>query len=241
MVYLAVTVGAAAAGAVQTVTGFGSGVVLIMVLSHLYAMASASSLNTAICLALSASLTWSFRRSIAWKQVFTPAVPYFITSVLAIRLLPSMDMTVLAVVFGLFLIVLSLFFLFFESRIHLTGSLPTALVCGGVSGIFAGLFGVGGPLMALYFLTVTRGREVYVGTLQFFFLLTNLVSFATRLSEGLYGLDLLPVTLLGILGVTAGKGLGLLIAEKLDGGKLKQLIYIFVGISGAVTLAQQVL
>lgn len=239
MVYLAVTVGAAAAGAVQTVTGFGSGVVLIMVLSHLYAMASASSLNTAICLALSASLTWSFRRSIAWKQVFPPAVPYFITSVLAIRLLPSMDMTVLAVVFGLYL--LSLFFLFFESRIRLTGSLPTALVCGGVSGIFAGLFGVGGPLMALYFLTVTRGREVYVGTLQFFFLLTNLVSFATRLSEGLYGLDLLPVTLLGILGVTAGKGLGLLIAEKLDGGKLKQLIYIFVGISGAVTLAQQVL
>ena len=241
MLYLAVCLASLAGGAVQTVTGFGAGVVLVMILSRFFDMTAASSLNTAVCVALSASLAWQFRREISWTLLIPPAIPYIITSVLAIRLISSMDMTALAVIFALFLMVLAVFFLFFEKRVHLSGSYPTAIVCGGISGIFAGLFGVGGPLMALYFLTVTSRRATYVGTIQFFFLLTNLISLATRFTEGLYGASLFPATVIGIAGIIAGKWLGLRIAEKLDGEKLKKIIYIFVGISGAVTLIQQIL
>ncbi|MBQ2739799.1 MAG: hypothetical protein IJF36_06175, partial [Oscillibacter sp.] len=59
-------------------------------------------------------------------------------------------------------------------------------------------------------------------------------------TEGLYGASLFPATVIGIAGIIAGKWLGLRIAEKMDGEKLKKIIYIFVGISGAVTLIQQI-
>ena len=238
MVWPAVILGAVAAGLVQTVTGFGSGVVLIMVLSRLFAMTAATSLNASICIALSISLAWRFRRDIDFKLVLLPAVPYLIISVCAIRMLRFMDMSVLAVAFGVFLIVLSIYFLFFESRVHLKANLPTAVSCGGVSGIFAGLFGVGGPLMALYFLTITKSRASYIATLQFFFVLSNVVSMSTRLLEGYYTMDLLPITLAGIMGITAGKWIGLKIADRLDGAQLKKVIYLFVGISGIVNVIQ---
>ena len=239
MVWLAVAAGAALAGLVQTVTGFGSGVVLIMVLSILFPMTVAPSLNTSICLALSVSLAWRFRKDIDFHLVLVPAVPYLTMGVCAISLLDFMDMKVLAISFGVFLMALSLYFLLLEKRVHLQPNYPTAIFCGTISGVFAGLFGVGGPLMALYFLTITKSRAAYVATLQFFFVLSNVVTMSTRLFQGYYPLDLLPVTIVGILGVTAGKHLGLKIAEKLDGERLKKIIYLFVGISGAINVIEQ--
>lgn len=241
MVWAAIILGAVVAGLVQTVTGFGSGVVLIMVLSRLFEMTVAPSLNTSICIALSVSLAWRFRKDINFKLMIVPAIPYLTMSVCAISLLRFMNMTALAVAFGVFLMALSVYFLFFESRVHLQANYPTALFCGTVSGVFAGLFGVGGPLMALYFLTITKSRAAYVATLQFFFVLSNITSMTTRVLQGYYTPDLLPYTMAGILGVTAGKHLGLMVAEKLDGAKLKKVIYVFVGISGAINVIQNLM
>ena len=230
---------ALAAGLVQTVTGFGAGVVLIMVLSRMFEMTVAPTINTSICLVLSLSLVWRFRRDIQPKLVLVPIIPYLIMSVCAISLLRFMDMKVLAIAFGLFLMALSVFFFFFEKRVHIRGNYPTAIFCGTISGVFAGLFGVGGPLMALYFLTITKTRAAYVATIQFFFVVTNIVSLVTRGIQGYYSLDLLPYTLIGIVGVNLGKLLGLRVAEKLDGQRLKQVIYLFVGLSGAINVIQQ--
>lgn len=238
MVWAAIILGSVLAGLVQTVTGFGSGVVLIMVLSRLFPMTVAPALNTSICIALSVSLAWRFRKDIRFKLLIVPSIPYLIMSVCAISLMRFMNMTVLAVAFGIFLMALSVFFLFFESRVHLKPNYPTALFCGTISGVFAGLFGVGGPLMALYYLTVTQSRAAYVATLQFSFVLSNIIGMTTRILNGYYTLDLLPYTIAGIVGVTAGKHLGLMVAEKLDGAKLKKIIYIFVGISGAINIIQ---
>ena len=241
MVWLAVGLGSFIGGMVQTVTGFGSGVVLILILSRFFEITVASSLNTSICMVLSATLAWQFRHEIQWKLVMVPILPYMAASILAIRTMGSMDMTVLAVLFALFLMTLSVFFLFFEQRVRLNGSVPTALACGGISGVFSGLFGVGGPLMALHFISVAPGHIAYVSTLQFFFLPTNVVSLLTRVSSGFYTADLIPITVLGVVCILSGKWAGLRIASRINGEKLKKLIYIFVGISGAVTLLQQIL
>lgn len=241
MVWLAVILFAFVGGILQTVTGFGAGVVMIMAFSRLFDITVAASLNTAICAVLSLSLAWQFRKEIQWKLIAVPEIPYILTSVLVIRTISSMDMSVLAVIFGIFLISLSVFFFFFEKRVHLQGTPPTALTCGAISGVFSGLFGVGGPLMALYFVTIMPGRVAYVASMQCFFLISNVISLITRFSEGLYTVSLFPITAAGIAAIMAGKWVGLRIADRLDGEKLKRIVYIFVGVSGAVTLLQQIL
>ena len=59
MTWLIVALTAAAAGAVQTVTGFGAAVVLMLVLPHLFGVVTASALSMSICIALTASLAWN--------------------------------------------------------------------------------------------------------------------------------------------------------------------------------------
>lgn len=238
MAWLLVFFGSILAGTVQTVTGFGAGVVMIMVLSRLFELTVAPSLSTTICITLSASLAWRFRKDINFKLVIVPAIPYLTMSVCVISLLRYMNVTVLAVVFGVFLMVLSVYFLLFESRVHLQANYPIALLCGAVSGVFAGLFGVGGPLISLYYITITKSRATYIATLQFFFVLSSFTALTTRVLQGYYTLDLLPYTIVGILGIAAGKHLGLMVVEKLDGAKLKKIIYVFVGISGVINVIQ---
>ena len=59
MTWLIVALTAAAAGTVQTVTGFGAAVVLMLVLPHLFGVVTASALSMSICIALTASLAWN--------------------------------------------------------------------------------------------------------------------------------------------------------------------------------------
>ena len=62
-----------------------------------------------------------------------------------------------------------------------------------------------------------------------------------RVSEGIYTFDLLPYTLVGIVGITLGKLLGLRVLDKLDIDRMRRIVYAFVGISGVVNLVSNLL
>lgn len=239
MVWMAVGLGAILAGLVQTVTGFGAGVVLILILSHFFDMLVAPGINNIVGMCLTVILTWQYRRYIDLKKVLLPGIPFALTSVITIQVARSADLSMLGLVFGLFLVSLSIYFLCFDKKVKLKANVPTAVTCAVISGIFSGLFGVGGPLMALYFLQITDSREEYVGNLQFFFTLTNLVNTTSRILSGIFTVSHIPITLVGFAGILLGKRIGGGIAGKLEPETLKKIVYIFVGVSGLINLVQE--
>ena len=93
--------------------------------------------------------------------------------------------------------------------------------------------------MAIYFVSASRDKEEYIATSQLLFAVTGAVNLGTRVLNGIYTLDLLPITVLGFLGITVGKKIGLKILHLLDGEKMKKLVYAYVGISGILTVVQQ--
>lgn len=239
MVWVAVGLGAVLAGLVQTVTGFGSGVVLILILSRFFDMLAAPGINNTVSLFLAVILAWQYRGHINVKKVLLPGIPFVAVSMFTIRMVRSVDLSLLGIVFGFFLIALSVYFFCFDKKIKLHADVPTAVTCAVISGVFSGLFGVGGPLMALYFLQVTENREEYVGSLQLLFVMGNVLNTATRICSGIYTPDLLPITLVGAVGVFAGKQLGNRIAGRLNAETMKKVVYLFVGISGVINLVQE--
>lgn len=92
--------------------------------------------------------------------------------------------------------------------------------------------------MAIYFVSATKGKESYLGSIQFLFAVTNAVNLLTRVVNGIYTLDLFPMTVLGFLCITAGKKIGLRILTMLNPNKTKKMVYTFVGISGVITTFQ---
>ena len=61
----------------------------------------------------------------------------------------------------------------------------------------------------------------------------------TRIFSGTFTLSLLPVTLAGLGGILVGKHLGVRVGDRLDADSMKKIIYVFVGISGVITLVQE--
>jgi len=238
MIYAVVACMALLGGTVQTVTGFGGGVVMMLALPYFFGMVQAPALSSIICMGLTYALAWKFRKYVDFKSVLVPAVAYVICSVVTISVVHKLDMEIMSLAFGVFLILLSIYSLAFSNRIHLEANWRTGLVCGGVSGVLSGLFGIGGPLMAVYFVSATKSKETYIGSTQFLFSLGGTVNFLMRVFRGIYTVDMIPLTLVGVLAISLGKLLGLRIVEKLNPETIRKLVYLFVGISGVITVCK---
>ena len=153
MVYLAVALSAALGGFVQSITGFGAAVVMMTILPYFFTMEVAPSVSTSICLGLTVTLAWKLRKSIDLKLTLPPTLLYAAASVTAIRFIGSMDLRVMTMVFGAFLMLLGAYLLLTEKKAAIRVTLdllPLTLL--GVAGVVCGQrFGLklGGKLNAV--------------------------------------------------------------------------------------------
>lgn len=240
MIYPILFVVSAVSGVVQAVTGFGSAILLMMLLPYFFDMLQAPALTSSITIGLTAALAWRFRNRIRWKLVLLPTLLYELGSILVLSIADELNMDMLGLSFGIFLIVLALYFLLLSSTFSVRATPVSACICSFISGACSGLFGIGGPLMAVYFLACTREKEDYVANLQFVFALTTAINLVIRLYKGFYVLSFLPLTIVGILGITVGKWAGLRILEQINTDLMRKLIYALVGISGILTVLEHI-
>lgn len=241
MVWAVVAVASVAAGLIQTVTGFGSVVMLMLVLPFFFDMVDAPALALAINQLFCMVLLWQYRRHIRLRTALPPTLAYAAANVAAVRLVGGLDMRVLVIAFAIFLMALSLYFLLAAGRIRLRGSPAAGIGCGLFSGVTAGLFAVGGPPMAIYFLAAADDHLSYIACMQFLFTITGAVNVAARVAGGLFHVSLLPYAAVGTVCILLGKVLGEKVSRRLNGELMRRLVYVFVGVSGLILLLQQVL
>ena len=227
-------------GFTQTVTGFGCGIVIMLFLPYIMTVAQASALSVLITMLLNVLFVAKYRRFIQLRLVVFPALISFAVSTLAIYIGANLELNAMKVVFSLFLIVLALYFIFFSDRVKLQANLPTVLLCASLAGAANGLFGIGGPPMALYFLTVTREKEEYIGTTQMYFLLTSAYTTVIRLISGVFDRELLLLSIPGILAILLGSYIGMRVVDRISHEKMKRVIYLFLMASGLITLLQTI-
>ena len=240
MLWFIVAVGAFVAGTVQTLTGFGAGVIMVLLLSTQLGMIAAPAVNTSICLGLTTVLTVRYWKSIEFRKMALPIALYTVLSAVSIYFVTRIDMDLLAISFGVFLIGLSVFSLFFSKRIRIRENILLLLAFAMISGVFSGLFGVGGPLLAAYLIAVTNSQESYIGNTQFLFTATNIINMGIRIARGIYKPEYIGYSLVGIAAVLIGMMLGNRIRERINIALLKKMVYVFVFLSGVATILQHI-
>ena len=235
VVYLVITFSSILAGCVQAVTGFGGGIMQMQFLPYFFPMNVAPAIGECTCTPLNWAIAWNYRKQINWRLVWIPTICYMAFSTLSIWLSTKVDLGGLKLVFGIFLIVLSIYFIFFSGKLKVSGSLFTAFLCSSVSGLLSGLFGIGGPTMAMYYLAVTNGKEEYLGTMNMVFAFCMIYQLIARFTAGILTFDMIPILIVGIAGVLVGRIFGSKIVDRIDGEKLKKIVYIFLAVSGVIT------
>lgn len=94
--------------------------------------------------------------------------------------------------------------------------------------------------MAGYFLAITDSKEEYLGTINVLFSITTAYQFVVRIASGILTLELLPMVAVGIAAILAGRFLGSRIVDKLDGARMKKIIYAFLAVAGVITILQAI-
>ncbi len=241
LIYIIIFVAAIAAGMIRSAAGFGAGIILLLVLPRFYDVVTSTTLNQAICTGMPIIVALQYRKYTEWKKTLLPGIAFIVASVCTIRLLKNIDLSWLGAAMGLFLLLLSIYYLFWAKKIEINPTPLTAVAFGLISGVLSGLFSIGVTLMAVYFLAITEDRNHYVADLQSMMAVTNLFSLATRVSTGFYTASLIVPTLIGFTGMLLGQTVGDRICGRLNAERIKQFIYILVGITGIETLIKQMI
>ena len=224
------------AGILQGVTGFGAGIVMMIFLPTQFALIQSAGISTAICIVLCALMAYRYRKVINFKEIIIPAILYLGVSSCAIIFSKMVDQDLMKKVFGVFLVILAIYYLFFNKQTESKLNILMKLGCIVVSGLCDGLFGIGGPLMVLYFLNQTTSKEEYLGTIQTFFLINVTYNTIFRITNGIITMDHLSIILIGMLGIIIGFVIANKIVDRLDGEIIKKITYVVIGISGIINL-----
>ena len=241
MIWVVITLGTALAGAIQTITGFGSVVLMMLMFPFFFDMIDAPALALSINVLYCFALCWKYRRDIDWKAALLPTFTYSAVSFLVTGLVGAADLHILVITFAGFLMLLSLYLLFVSEKLQLKKpGIRVGIACGVLAGTSAGLFAIGGPPMAPYMMAATKDHRSYVASMQFLFSVTNVVNVAGRMVNGIYNWSLWPYILVGSVFIVVGMYGGELVAKRLEVQKLRIIVYTFVGISGLILLLQQV-
>lgn len=183
------------------------------------------------------SLAIRFRKAVRLKKLIFPGTIYLAFCLCAIWISPDLPTGPLKLGFGVFLMLLALFFFCGGRKLKFSATGLIAAATASVSGITAGLFGIGGPPLAPYLLSVARSNEEYIGMMQTMFALSSSVGMLLRIVRGIYTVELLPATVLGTIGILLGKRVGLKMLKKISKENMMKLVYSMIAVSGILTIA----
>ena len=217
MVWLLVSLPGLLAGLVQGLTGFGAAIVMMIFLPQLFPIAQSAAVAGVIMAASVITLVWRYHQHIHFRQIIVPFIVYASVAAYSVHLGQVLDVQLLRRLLGALLVSLAGLFMI-------------------ISGFFNGLFGIGGPLMALYFLSLADTTADYLGNLQTFFLIDVVYISTVRVLNGILTPVLLPHIMIGMVGAVIGTALAARILPRLPMTTVRHLIYLFIGLSGGYYL-----
>lgn len=236
MAWLLVLLPAFLSGLVQGLTGFGAAIIMMIFLPQLLPIGEGAGVAGVIMLASVVPMVWRYRHRIHLKQIIIPFIIYASVAAWSVHLGQVLDVSLLRRLLGGLLVILALYFSFSKqtSTPHYPWWLAGCFMV--ISGFFNGLFGIGGPLMALYFLSLAKTTADYLANLQFFFFIDVLYITTIRILNGIITVKVAPLILIGMIGAFVGTAVAARILPKLPMKTVRQLIYIFIGLSGCYYL-----
>ena len=227
---------ASAAGLIQGITGFGSGIIQMMTYPMHWPLPVAAAISTSVSVPLNLNMVLTYRHTVRWRKVLLPVVPYLAICSVVISYSRGVNQGLMKKIFGVFLVVLAIYYFFWNHSRKNPMNLPKTILYVILSALCDAFFGIGGPLMVLYYLNKTDSTREYLGTISAFFLMNGVYNTIYRLLCGILTYEQLPYTGLGIIAILAGVTIAHRAVKKMNDTLLKKVTYIMIGVSGVINL-----
>lgn len=118
---------------------------------HLFRDNASSVVASLVSAVQSAIICYRLKDKIRLMDIVFPAVTNMITSTVCVTYGENVPNSILKMALGIFLMLLSAYFMFFANGIKIQYSSKNGLIAGALGGLMSSLFGAGGPPVSLYF------------------------------------------------------------------------------------------
>ena len=227
----------AGAAFVQRVSGFGLGIFAMLFLPYMLpSHTAAAALSCIFSCVTSTYNAWKYRRNIPFRTVLPMLAAALAAIPVAVSMAEAVSQRLFQLLLGGVLILLSIYFLCVQGKIHIKPTPLRAICAGAVGGTLNGLFSTGGPPVVLYLTHAVSDNLSYFAGIQFYFALTNIYATTVRFLKGVVGIEILPAAIAGLLGCLLGDWAGTKVFHRLDPKRLKQVIYIGMILSGILMI-----
>ena len=216
----------------QVHIGLGLGILCMTLFPILFPLSTAVGLNVAIASVSALYIMFSRWREIQWSTILPVTVISLTVSTMTTLCSLRVEQKVLKIILGSILILLALYFAWFADRIHILASRRNGVIMGLLAGVGNGLFGLGGPPVALYFMASVDDTQQYVASIQTYFFFSNVVTAVVRAASGAFEPAHTPLIVIGWVCTALGTWVGLRTSGLRPKRILRRLAYIFIALSG---------
>ena len=128
---------------IQRTTGFGFGIFIMTMLPFLMpTYGEATTLSGLLAITTSAAIVWRLRNYVTWQRLWPILLTFIIVSTIAIFALTRIEDHILRRILGVALILISIYFMLFSTRIKLPTTKKVQVGAGALSGLMGGFFGM---------------------------------------------------------------------------------------------------
>ncbi len=222
---------------IQRTTGFGFGIFIMTMLPFLMpSYGEATALSGLLALTTSLITMVKMRKYIVWRRLWPILLTFIAISGIAIGVLARMHDNHLRLYLGGILILVSLYFIFFSAKIKISPTPGSQVGAGALSGVMGGFFGMQGPPAVLYFISSEPDKEHYMGIVSAYFFIGNAAMTLFRAGNGFLTQTVALDYAACLPAVAIGSLLGGYAFSHLSGKMFKNIVYGYIGISGAIIL-----
>lgn len=220
---------------IQCVSGFGFGIFVMTIFPFFMpSYVTGVTVSQALSMSMSLYLAFTLRKEANLKLLAVPLLGYAVSNAVCVALSLSQSDVVLKKMLGVFLFLLSLYFVFFSDKVKIKPTKTNGVIAGLLSGALSGMFGAGGPPIVIYLLSVTDTPRQYLANIQCFFALSSMYNLSMRVINGMVNQTVINYWLLGLPVVCLGIWIGKKLSKGINAATLKRLVYAFMALSGLV-------
>lgn len=223
---------AVAGSFIQTSSGIGYAIVTMALWPVFIPFRQASVLEVITAFAMVIYILVKLSGRINFKLLLFPLISSITCSTFGVFTLMASTEAFMRRVLGVFLLILSAYFLFFNGKMKIKPTRTNGLIAGALSGFFGGMFSIGGPPIVLYLVSATDDKMEYSATLQCYYICVSIYILAMHIILGNVTGETLKYSAVVIIGVLIGTGAGLNLFRKLSMNAIKRLVNGFMAVAG---------
>ena len=221
----------ALAAFVQSLSGFGFGLVAMSLLPSVISLKLAVPLATLISLPFNCSLCFVYRHYFNFKAFWRLSLAAIVAIPLGIALLDLLPEALVLRGLGALIICYALYD-FFSLNVPLLKSPRWAYLFGALSGMLTGAYNTGGPPVVIYGNCSRWQPEAFKSNLAAFFLISSIFAVIGHASQGNLTITVWVLAVYAIPAFAIGLGMGVACARRLDPLSFERIVLVLLILAG---------